>query len=106
MFKLFDYAACFIALAFTCFAILPGRLSAALIVPTLLHALFDFPLMLVVRQPNLAGVLPAWILLEVIVTIGVLWWCNRIRTAAGLFSDEPRFTCASTSVGSMASARR
>jgi RsiW-degrading membrane proteinase PrsW (M82 family) len=59
-------------------------LCAALIVPILLHALFDFPLMLVARKPGFSGVLPAWLLLEVLLTIGVLWWSNRMRAAADL----------------------
>jgi RsiW-degrading membrane proteinase PrsW (M82 family) len=71
----------------------PGWLAAALVIPILMHALFDFPLMLVTRNSGFAGVLPAWILLETLLTIGVLWWCNNVRTAAlhayGL-SHEPR----------------
>jgi RsiW-degrading membrane proteinase PrsW (M82 family) len=58
-------------------------LSASLIVPILMHAFFDFPLMLVARNQGFAGVLPAWLLLQVLMTIGVLWWCNRMRAAAG-----------------------
>ena len=60
----------------------PGWLIAALVVPILMHALFDFPLMLVTKNSGFAGVLLAWIFLETFVTIGVLWWCNNMRAAA------------------------
>jgi RsiW-degrading membrane proteinase PrsW (M82 family) len=64
-------------------------LSASLIVPILLHAFFDFPLMLVARNQGFAGVLPAWLLLQVPMTIGILWWCNRMRVAAGPAYNQP-----------------
>jgi RsiW-degrading membrane proteinase PrsW (M82 family) len=59
----------------------PGWLIAALVIPILMHALFDFPLMLVTKNSGFAGVLPAWIFLETLITIGVLWWCNKLRAA-------------------------
>ena len=59
-------------------------LSVSLIAPVLMHTLFDFPLLLVAKKQGFAGVLPAWLFVELLLTVGVLWWCNRMRAAAGL----------------------
>jgi hypothetical protein len=45
--------------------------------------------MLVARNQGFAGVLPAWLLLQVPMTIGILWWCNRMRVAAGPAYNQP-----------------
>lgn len=57
-------------------------LTAALAIPILLHAGYDFPLLLVRRNDALFGVLPAWFLIFVIVAICVLCLCNATRAAA------------------------
>lgn len=74
-------------------------LTAALGLPMLMHAGYDFPLMLVTRNRALFGVLPAWFLITVLSTIGVLWLCNRIRAASdqtygllGRPSNHPRLS--------------
>jgi len=71
-------------------------LAAALAVPILLHAGYDFPLMLVERNRALYGVLPAWFLMSILATIGVLYFCNSVRAAAvaadhraGRMQDRP-----------------
>jgi RsiW-degrading membrane proteinase PrsW (M82 family) len=74
-------------------------LSASLIVPILMHAFFDFPLMLVARNEGFAGVLPAWLLLQVPMTIGVLWWCNRMRVAAEPVYNRPHGSSSPRLVG-------
>src|SRR5271170_4305469 len=57
-------------------------LTAALAVPILLHAGYDFPLMLVTRNQAFFGVLPAWFLMVVLSTICVLCLCNKMRASA------------------------
>jgi len=54
-------------------------LTAALAVPMLLHAGYDFPLMLITRNEAFFGVLPAWFLIVVLSTICVLCLCNKVR---------------------------
>jgi protease PrsW len=56
-------------------------LFAALAVPMLLHAGYDFPLMLVARNQAFFGVLPAWFLLVILATICVLSLCNKMRSS-------------------------
>jgi RsiW-degrading membrane proteinase PrsW (M82 family) len=60
----------------------PIWLTAALVVPMLLHAGYDFPLMLVTRNQAFFGVLPAWFLMMVLSTICVLRLCNKVRASA------------------------
>jgi RsiW-degrading membrane proteinase PrsW (M82 family) len=57
-------------------------LTTALVVPMLLHAGYDFPLMLVTRNQAFFGVLPAWFLMVVLSTICVLCLCNKVRAFA------------------------
>ena len=57
-------------------------LTAALAVPMLLHAGYDFPLMLFTRNQAFFGVLPAWFLMVVPSTICVLCLCNKMRASA------------------------
>jgi RsiW-degrading membrane proteinase PrsW (M82 family) len=57
-------------------------LTAALAVPMLLHAGYDFPLMLITRNQAFFGVLPAWFLMVVLSTICVLCLCNKVRASA------------------------
>ena len=57
-------------------------LTAALAVPMLLHAGYDFPLMLITRNQAFFGVLPAWFLMVVLSTICVLCLCNKVRAFA------------------------
>jgi protease PrsW len=57
-------------------------LTAALAVPILLHAGYDFPLMLVTRNQALFGVLPAWFMMVVLSTVCVLCLCNKVRALA------------------------
>ncbi len=57
-------------------------LTAALTVPMLLHAGYDFPLMLFTRNQAFFGVLPAWFLMVVLSTICVLCLCNKVRASA------------------------
>jgi protease PrsW len=57
-------------------------LTVALAVPMLLHAGYDFPLMLITRNQAFFGVLPAWFLMVVLSTICVLWLCNMVRASA------------------------
>jgi protease PrsW len=57
-------------------------LTAALAVPILLHAGYDFPLMLITRNQAFFGVLPAWFLIVVLSTICVLCLCNKVRASA------------------------
>ncbi|MEH2564351.1 RsiW-degrading membrane proteinase PrsW (M82 family) [Bradyrhizobium sp. AZCC 2289] len=57
-------------------------LTAALAVPMLLHAGYDFPLMLITRNEAFFGVLPAWFLMVVLSTICVLCLCNKVRAFA------------------------
>ena len=56
-------------------------LLAALVIPVLMHAGFDFPLLLVAKNHGFFGVLPAWFLLQIPSAIGVLWWSNKMRAA-------------------------
>jgi protease PrsW len=56
-------------------------LTAALGIPILLHAGYDFPLLLVRRNEALFGVLPAWFVIFIIVAICVLCLCNATRAA-------------------------
>lgn len=56
--------------------------TAALAVPMLLHAGYDFPLMLVTRRETLFGVLPAWFVMLVLSTICVLCLSNNVRALA------------------------
>jgi RsiW-degrading membrane proteinase PrsW (M82 family) len=55
--------------------------TVALAVPMLLHAGYDFPLMLVARKQALFGVLPAWFLMVILSTICVLCLCNNVRAS-------------------------
>jgi protease PrsW len=64
-------------------------LLAALVVPILMHASFDFPLMLATKNKGFFGVLPAWFLLQILTTIGVLWWSNKVRAAADQAYGRP-----------------
>ncbi len=57
-------------------------LTSAFAVPTLLHAGYDFPLMLITRNHAFFGVLPAWYLMVVLSTICVLLLCNKVRASA------------------------
>jgi protease PrsW len=57
-------------------------LTAALAVPVLLHAGYDFPLMLIARNQAFFGVLPAWFLMVVLSTICILCLSNKVRAAA------------------------
>jgi RsiW-degrading membrane proteinase PrsW (M82 family) len=54
-------------------------LTAALAVPVLLHAGYDFPLMLITKNEAFFGVLPAWFFMVVLSTICVLCLCNKVR---------------------------
>ncbi|HYM02238.1 MAG TPA: PrsW family glutamic-type intramembrane protease [Stellaceae bacterium] len=62
----------------------PLWLAMALVLPILLHAIYDFPLMLVAKNQAMQGVLPAWLLTSFLVTIGILALCNKMRSAAAL----------------------
>jgi protease PrsW len=59
-------------------------LPLALVLPILLHAGYDFPLLLVAKDRALYGVLPAWLVMSVLAMIGVLYLCNKMRAAARL----------------------
>ena len=64
-------------------------LTFALVVPVLLHAVYDFPLILVARNQMFFGVLPAWFLFIVLCSVCILWLSNNVRAsverAKGLF---------------------
>lgn len=64
-------------------------LTAALAVPMLMHAGYDFPLMLITRNQAFFGVLPAWFLMVVLSTICVLCLCNKVRASAERFYIPP-----------------
>jgi RsiW-degrading membrane proteinase PrsW (M82 family) len=64
-------------------------LLAALVIPILMHASFDFPLMLATKNKGFFGVLPAWFLVQILTTIGVLWWSNKMRAAADQAYGRP-----------------
>lgn len=70
----------------------------ALAVPILMHASFDFPLMLFAKNQAFFGVLPAWFVMLILTTLAVVWWSNRVRAAAeqtygpGDGSGNPRLT--------------
>jgi hypothetical protein len=57
-------------------------LIMALVIPILMHASFDFPLMLFAKNPAFVGVLPAWFVMLILTTIAVVWWSNKMRDAA------------------------
>lgn len=59
-------------------------MAAALALPVLLHAGYDFPLCLVARDRALYGVLPAWLVMSILATIGILYLSNKVRAAASL----------------------
>ena len=73
-------------------------LTAALAVPILMHAGYDFPLMLVTRNQAFFGVLPAWFLMVLLSTICVLCLRNKVRASAQRVyvppdgSSSPRLT--------------
>ena len=57
-------------------------LIMALVIPILMHASFDFPLLLFAKNPAFVGVLPAWFVMLILTTIAVVWWSNKMRAAA------------------------
>jgi RsiW-degrading membrane proteinase PrsW (M82 family) len=53
-------------------------LAAAMIVPILLHAGYDLPVLLVARNHALLGILPAWFLIAILIGIAVIYRCNKM----------------------------
>jgi RsiW-degrading membrane proteinase PrsW (M82 family) len=72
--------------------------TVALAVPMLLHACYDFPLMLVAKRDALVGILPAWFVMIVLSTICIVWLSNHVRASAEHVHvapdrpSSPRFT--------------
>jgi len=72
-------------------------LIASLAIPILMHASYDFPLMLFAKNPAFVGVLPAWFVMLILTTIAAVWWSNKMRAAAQTYdpragSGKPRLT--------------
>lgn len=53
-------------------------LTAAIIVPILLHAGYDLPVLLVARNHALSGILPAWLLISTLAGIAVIYLSNKM----------------------------
>jgi RsiW-degrading membrane proteinase PrsW (M82 family) len=53
-------------------------LPAAIVAPILLHAGYDFPLLLVARNQALSGILPAWLLMSILTGSAVVYLCSKM----------------------------
>lgn len=53
-------------------------LTAAIVVPILLHAGYDLPVFLVARNHALSGILPAWLLISALAGIVVIYLSNKM----------------------------
>jgi len=76
-------------------------LIMALVIPILMHASFDFPLMLFAKNPAFVGVLPAWFVMLILTTIAVVWWSNKVRAATQQMQD-PRASSSSMRLAGIA----